>query len=108
MIEKEISGELQLIARRLRKARKEKNMTQLELSLQAGISQNMVACIEAGKRNPTFQTLIYMCRALDVQLSDILKDIEPVAMTPDTDRRAAIKKEISDLLAEVIELINEL
>ena len=69
MNEKETSEELQLIAKRLRKARKEKGLTQLELSLQAGISQNMVACIEAGKRNPTFQTLIRMCRALDGQFS---------------------------------------
>lgn len=108
MNEKETSEELQLIAKRLRKARKEKGLTQLELSLQAGISQNMVACIEAGKRNPTFQTLIRMCRALDVQLSDILKDIEPSAKTDDTDRRITIKKEIQMLLDDIIELVNEL
>ena len=108
MNEKETSEELQLIANRLRKARKEKGITQLELSLQAGISQNMVACIEAGKRNPTFQTIIKMCRALDVRLSDILKDIEPAARTDDSERRLAIKQDIQLLLNEVFELINEL
>ena len=108
MNSEETVKELQLISRRLRNARKKKGLTQLELSLQAGVSQNMIACVKEKKRNPTFQTVIKMCRALDVQLSDILKDIEPSAKTPDTENRNKIKKEIIWHLNAVINLIDEL
>lgn len=108
MKNKEVGEEIKLIARRLKRARIEKKLTQLELSLQSGVSQNMIALIETGKRNPTFQTIIKLCRALDVRLSDILQDVEPTAKTDDTDRRNAIKKEILNSLEAIRSLIEEL
>ncbi len=100
--------EIVLIARRLRKARKQKKLTQLDLSFKSGVSQNMIACIEAGKRNPSFQTMIKLCRALDIRLSDILKDIEPVANTSETAYRKKVKDEIIMHLNAIINLIEEL
>lgn len=108
MTDKEIGRELELIAKRLKRARKEKGLTQLELSMQSGVSQNMISAVEMGKRNATFQTIIRLCRSLDIQLSDILKDIEPCAKTDDTTRRNDLKKEIAIQLKKVSELISEL
>ena len=108
MTEDEVEKEVVLIARRLRKARKQKKLTQLDLSFKSGVSQNMIACIEAGKRNPSFQTMIKLCRALDIRLSDILKDIEPVANTSETAYRKKVKDEIIMHLNAIINLIEEL
>lgn len=108
MTEDEVEKEIVLIARRLRKARKQKKLTQLDLSFKSGVSQNMIACIEAGKRNPSFQTMIKLCRALDIRLSDILKDIEPVANTSETAYRKKVKDEIIMHLNAIINLIEEL
>ena len=108
MTESETTKELKLIAKRLKAARKQKGINQFELSLQSGVSQNMIACIESGKRNPTFQTVIKLCRALDVNLSEILKDIEPAAKTPDTKYRNKIKSEIIGYLDKIIKLLDEL
>ncbi len=95
MTDDEVEKELVLIARRLRKARKQKKLTKLDLSFKSGVSQNMIACIEAGKRNPSFQTMIKLCRALDIRLSDILKDIEPVANNSETAYRKKPKMKLS-------------
>lgn len=108
MNDKDIDAEFKLIAKRIKAARKKKGMTQLELSFQAGISQNMIACIESGKRNPTFQTVIKLCRALDLRLSDILKDIEPAAKTTTHEEKNEIISQIKLHLSMVIDLIDEL
>ena len=108
MVSKEISEEMKLISRRLKEARLRKGLTQLNLALQSGISQNMIASIERGTRNPAFQTVILLCRALDLRLSDLLQDIEPAARTDDTERRAAIKAKIEEHTNSIKSLVEEL
>ena len=55
-----------LVVKRLKSIREEKNISQLELSLISGVSQNMITYIETGKRTPTLKTLIKLCLALDI------------------------------------------
>ncbi|MDR2258137.1 MAG: helix-turn-helix domain-containing protein [Treponema sp.] len=38
----------------------------MDLSFQAGLSQNQVFCIETGKRIPNLYTLLKICRALNI------------------------------------------
>lgn len=52
----------------LRECRKLKGMTQLELSLCSGISQDMISSVESGRRNPSLQTFLSVCSALDIKV----------------------------------------
>lgn len=51
-------------------ARKSAELTQRELARAAGVRQATVALIEAGKANPTWQTLARICDALDIEQLD--------------------------------------
>ena len=42
-------------------------MSQIELSFAAGLSQNQVNCIEAGRNIPNLYTLIKLCDALKIR-----------------------------------------
>lgn len=66
MDRKELEKQEAEVVSKLRKIRIEKGLSQMELSLQAGISQNMVAYIEAQKRTPTLTTMLKLCDALRI------------------------------------------
>lgn len=55
----------------VRAYRKDKKMSQLELSLLAGVSKNYVADLENGRRNPSYLTLIKILKPLGKSLKDI-------------------------------------
>jgi transcriptional regulator with XRE-family HTH domain len=67
-IEKEpdIEAQIRRIASRLRAEREKARISQMDLSFQAGLSQNQVFCIETGKRIPNLYTLLKVCRALGI------------------------------------------
>lgn len=50
----------------IREKRIERGMNQAQLAKAAGISQPYVNEIELGKKNPTVDVLIRICRALDI------------------------------------------
>ena len=54
------------IGERIKKVRKEKHLTQQKLAESIGISQNGIALLESGKRNPSDQTILSICRTLRV------------------------------------------
>ncbi len=54
---------------RLRQERESRNLSQLDLSYEAGVSQNMVAYIENGKRTPTLSTILKLCNAMKISPS---------------------------------------
>lgn len=55
-----------LVCHKLKTLREEARMSQLDLALAAGVSQNMIAYIENGKRTPTLSTLLKLCSALNI------------------------------------------
>lgn len=64
---------LKTIGERLKKARLEKGMTQLQLAEKAGMGVNRYAVIERGEaKNITINTLEDIARALGVKGSDII------------------------------------
>ena len=77
-----IEEQEQFIYKRLRQEREKLNLSQMELSLESGVSQNMITYIENGKRTPTVNTLIKLCNAMN---------ITPAILFPsnDTDRQNA-------------------
>jgi len=80
--EAEISAQIKLIAQRLREEREKRRVSQMDLSFKAGLSQNQVNYIETGKRTPNLNSLLSLCKALEINPAVLF---EP----NDTNRREA-------------------
>lgn len=59
-------------AARLRKARQESGLTQVEVAKKADISENHYAQIERAEKNPSASTLLNIIRAIGVSAAQIL------------------------------------
>lgn len=57
------------VAMKLKSARKEKNVTQLELAKKLKITQQSIQAIESGNININLSTLQKICRALHIKLT---------------------------------------
>jgi len=57
------------VAMKLKSARKEKNVTQLELSKKLKITQQSIQAIESGNININLNTLRKICTALQITLT---------------------------------------
>jgi len=64
--EGEISAQIKLIVQRLREEREKKRISQMDLSFKAGLSQNQVNYIETGKRTPNLNSLLSICKVLEI------------------------------------------
>ena len=56
--------------------RKSKKVSQEVLSGLAGIGRTHLSAIECGARKPTLETLYRISIALDISMSDIVKEVE--------------------------------
>lgn len=92
----DVDDRMKLVSQRLKNARKTAGMTQLELSLQSGVSQNMITYIEQGKRGPTLRTVLKLCEALGISISDLIDSDSSQAVD-----REAVKAEIRELLEKL-------
>jgi transcriptional regulator with XRE-family HTH domain len=61
------------LARKIKKIRKEKEMTQLKLAEKAGIAQSFLSNIENGLQSPSLKNLEKVSKALEIPLNDLLK-----------------------------------
>lgn len=62
----------QKIAEKIRRIRKERNISQEELTFKAGLNRAYVGYIERGERKPTVDTLAKLAKALKVKLSEFI------------------------------------
>lgn len=63
-----------MLAKKIRELRKENGFSQERLARLADISYNTIVKIEAGdSKNPTFQTMAGIAKALGVSLDDLAK-----------------------------------
>lgn len=67
MKEDEYQQQLHFILSRIKEERVKANMSQIELSFAAGLSQNQVNCIETGRNIPNLYTLLKICGALNIR-----------------------------------------
>ena len=81
------------ILQRLKQAREEARLSQLELSYKSGVSQNMITYIETGKSSPTLSTLLKLTNALNINPADLF-------IMPDEER--------NDIKKGIIKLVNKL
>jgi transcriptional regulator with XRE-family HTH domain len=64
------------LGRAIRAARVSRHYSQEELSNRSGLHRTYVGGLERGERNPTFEGLRKLARALDIAASDLLADGE--------------------------------
>ena len=60
------------VGRNVARIRRERQMTQEQLSERSGLSQQYLSTLERGSRNPTVMTLDEIARALSVTVIDLL------------------------------------
>ena len=58
--------------------RKQKGMTQLDLSLETGLANSFISELELGKRNPSAKTLWRICEALNITLEELFRGVIPI------------------------------
>lgn len=63
---------LELLAKRLKEIRSEKNISQEELAYRSEITLSQIARIETVRINPTVSTIFKIARALEVRPSELL------------------------------------
>ena len=69
---------LEVFAQNVSRARKQKHLTQEEISNRSGIHVTEVSRIERGLRDPRVTTLIRLAHALEVSPADLLRGVAPV------------------------------
>lgn len=75
---KQINDDKELLKRlgkRISDIRKEKGITQMELGFRCDIEKPNMNRIEKGGTNPTFLTLNKICKELEVNLEEIIKNL---------------------------------
>lgn len=65
-----------MLGKELRKAREAAGLTQERLAFRAGVDRTFVSILERGLQSPSVDTLIRICRVLDVSASDVIARIE--------------------------------
>lgn len=58
--------ELQYVSQSIKQIRREKHISQMELSLKSNMSQSFLANVENGKKEPSALTLIRIAKALQI------------------------------------------
>lgn len=64
------------VARILRAERARRGLSMTRLAEMAALSQGMISLVEHEQRNPSLDTLLRICGALDMQLSTVLSRAE--------------------------------
>ena len=60
--------ELTKLGEHIRRLRKERNLTQLDLEVRSGINSGDISRIENGQKNIEFHSIVKLATALDVEL----------------------------------------
>ena len=61
-----------MLGEELRKARLAAGLTQEQLAFKAGLSRNFISLLELDQKSLTFETLVKICAASNVKLSNLV------------------------------------
>lgn len=67
------------VAKLLRKEREHQRLSMTRLAELAGLSQGMISLVEHELRNPSLDTLMRICEALNIDLSSVIRRAERAA-----------------------------
>ncbi|SDD07053.1 Helix-turn-helix [Bradyrhizobium brasilense] len=62
-----------LVGRNFARLRREKGLTQEDVEVRSGFSQQYLSSLERGRRNPTVITLLELAQALDVSHIELVQ-----------------------------------
>lgn len=62
--------------RTLRVIRKERGYTQETLAFEAGLDRTFISLLELGERSPTLDTIMALCGALNISLSQLASAVD--------------------------------
>jgi transcriptional regulator with XRE-family HTH domain len=65
---------VEAFAARLRRLRRDRNLTQVQLAAAAGLERNHLARLERGERHPTWETVLRLAAALGCTPNDFLPE----------------------------------
>ena len=66
-------------ARTLREKRKAANLSQEELAFRTDLSMSYISFLETCRRQPTLTVMDAICRALELSLTDFIREVERAA-----------------------------
>ena len=89
---------LDYVVASIRRIRKSKNFSQLDLSVKASMSQSFIANLETGKKEPSAMTLIRIAEALEVS---------PREFFPENERESEINVK-NEIKQDIINLLSKL
>ena len=61
------------VVRLLQEARQASGMSKYAMARRSGLSEQMIGYVEKGKRDPSFETIVRMAVALEVDLADLIR-----------------------------------
>ena len=99
------------IGKRIRNERRKQELNQEELAYRAGIHTSYFGCIERGEKCPTIETIIKICKALDISVSSIIPENNVPKLSPEERMLSALRKlspDKQEYFADIIESIAEL
>lgn len=76
VMEKTYHGFETIVGKHLKEIRIQKELSQEELSLQAGLDRSYISMVERGKRNPTLLVIFKICEVLEIRPHELIKNIE--------------------------------
>lgn len=71
---------LSQLGRRVAYLRKSKGMSQLEMSIESGLSKSYISDLEAGRRNVSVLICSRLCMALGITLEELFRGVVPLEM----------------------------
>ncbi len=60
-----------VLKNRIKEARTEQKLSQMQLALMVGVSRNTISSIETGQFNPTAKLALILCIALDKKFEEL-------------------------------------
>lgn len=77
-MEDERKAELIALGNVLRELRKEREFSQDQLSLYSRVDRSYISELENGEKNPSFLTILSLCRALNIKPSELMGKYEGI------------------------------
>ncbi len=69
-------------AKALRRARKQRDMSQEALGFESGYHRTYISMLERGKMNPSLRTMLSLAAALNIPAAHLVQDVEKLLGSP--------------------------